>query len=73
MKTIITLAGILTPVSIFAATGLIENNSGIFVYIFFGFFGLLASIQLLPIIFMSIVVVQVFVSVVSGSFAVQKN
>jgi hypothetical protein len=73
MKTIITLAGILAPVSVFAATGLIENNSGIFVFIFFGFFALLACVQLLPVVFIFTAMVQVIVLVVSESFTVQKN
>jgi hypothetical protein len=73
MKIITTIAGILAPISVFAATGLIGNNSGIFVFIFFGFFALLACVQLLPVVFIFTVMVQAIVSVVSGSFAVQKN
>jgi hypothetical protein len=73
MKIITTLAVILSPVSAFAATGLIENSSDIFVLMFFGFFALIGIIQLLPVVFVFTVMVQVIVSVVSESFAIQKN
>lgn len=73
MKKITTLAGILAPVSVFATTGLIENNSDIFVIIFFGFFALIACVQLLPVVLIFTVMVQVMILAVSGNYTVQKN
>ena len=73
MKIIATLAGLLAPVSAFAATGLVENNSGICVFMFFGYCALIISIQFIPAILLFICMVKVIVSVVSESFVVQKN
>ncbi|MBU2644677.1 hypothetical protein KKI24_08225 [bacterium] len=70
MKIITTLAGLSAPVSAIAGTGLIENHSGI---IACGCLSLLVGVQLLPIVFILIAMVQVVVSVVSKSSAVQHN
>ena len=73
MKTIATLAGILTPVSAFAATGLTESNSNIFVWIFLGYCTLIVIAQVLPAVFLFISMVKVIVSTVTENFAVQRN
>ena len=73
MKIIATLAGVLAPVSAFAATGLVENNSGICVFMFFGYCALIISVQFIPAILLFICMVNVIVSVVSKSFVVQKT
>ncbi len=73
MKIIATLAGVLAPVSAFAATGLVENNSGICVFMFFGYCALIISVQFIPAILLFICMVKVIVSVVSKSFVVQKT
>jgi hypothetical protein len=73
MKIIATLAGVLAPVSAFAATGLVENNSGICLFMFFGYCALIVSIQFIPAILLFICMVKVILSVLSKSFVVQKN
>jgi hypothetical protein len=73
MKIIATLAGLLALVSAFAATGLVENNSGICVFMFFGYCALIISIQFIPAFLLFICMVKVIVSVVSESLVVQKN
>jgi hypothetical protein len=73
MKIIATLAGVLAPVSAFAATGLVENNSGICVFMFFGYCALIVIVQFIPAILLFICLVKVIVTVVSESFVFQKN
>ena len=70
MKIIATLAGILTPVSAFATTGLTENSSGIFVWIFLGYCTLIVIAQVIPAVLLFTSMVKVIVSVVTESFAV---
>ncbi|MDD2897361.1 MAG: hypothetical protein PHI31_01480 [Desulfuromonadaceae bacterium] len=45
---ITTIAGTLAPVTAFAASGLREDNSGIFVWIFLGFCALIVVAQIVP-------------------------
>ena len=73
MKIITVLAGVLTPVSALAAKGLIENNSGICVFIFFGYCALIFIIQFVLAALFFVSMAKVIVSVVSERFAVQKN
>jgi len=73
MKILAALAGVLALVSAFAAAGLVENNSGICVFMFFGYCALIISAQFIPAILLFFCMVKVIVSVVSGSFVVQKN
>ena len=70
MKTIATLAGVLTPVSAFAATGLTESNSSIFVWIFLGYCTLIVIAQVIPAVLLFTSMVKVIVSVVTERFAV---
>ncbi len=71
MKTIIaTLTGVLTPVSAFAATGLTESNSSIFVWIFLGYCTLIVIAQVIPAVLLFTSMVKVIVSTVTENFAV---
>ncbi len=73
MKIIAILAGVLALVSALAATGLVENNSGICVFMFLGYCALIVSVQFIPAILLFSCLVKAIVSVVSESFVVQKN
>ena len=48
MKALTTIMGILAPATAFAASGAAEEGSGIFVWIFLGFFALIVVGQLVP-------------------------
>ena len=73
MKIIATLIGVLTPVSAFATTGLIENSGGIFVWVFLGYCALIVIAQVIPAVVLFTSMVKVIVSVVAESFAVEQN
>jgi hypothetical protein len=70
MKIIATLTGVLSPVSAFAATGLTESNSSIFVWIFLGYCTLIVIAQFIPAVLLFTSMVKVIVSAVTESFAV---
>jgi hypothetical protein len=48
MKALATLMGIIAPATAFAASGAGEEGSGIFVWIFLGFFAVIVVGQLIP-------------------------
>jgi hypothetical protein len=48
MRALATLMGIIAPATAFAATGASGENSGIFVWIFLGFFAVIVVGQLIP-------------------------
>jgi hypothetical protein len=48
MRAIATIMGIIAPATAFAASGAGEEGSGIFVWIFLGFFALIVVGQLIP-------------------------
>jgi hypothetical protein len=48
MRALAMLMGILAPVSAFATSGAGEEGSGIFVWIFLGFFAIIIVAQLVP-------------------------
>lgn len=73
MKIIATLAGVLALVTAFAAAGLVENNSGICVFMFFGYCALIIIAQFIPATLLFICMVKVIVSVISKRFVVQNN
>ena len=50
MKALATIIGIIAPATAFAASGAAEEGSGLFVWIFLGFFALIAVGQLIPAI-----------------------
>jgi hypothetical protein len=73
MKIIAILTGVSAPVSVFAATGLMENNTDVCVFMFFGYCALLVIAQFVPAVLFFICMVKVIVIIVSESFVVQKN
>ena len=48
MRALTTLMGIIAPVTAFAASGASDEGSGIFVWIFLGFFAVIVVGQLIP-------------------------
>jgi len=48
MKALATLMGIIAPATAFAASGAGEEGSGLFVWIFLGFFAVIVVGQLIP-------------------------
>lgn len=48
MKALTTIMGIIAPATAFAASGAAEEGSGVFVWIFLGFFALIVVGQLVP-------------------------
>ncbi len=48
MRTLATVMGIIAPATAFAASGASEEGSGVFVWIFLGFFALIVVGQLVP-------------------------
>jgi len=48
MKALATIMGVIAPVTAFAASGVSDEGSGIFVWIFLGFFALIVVGQLVP-------------------------
>jgi hypothetical protein len=60
---ITTVVGTLAPVTAFAASGLSEDNSGIFVWVFLGFCALIVVAQVIPAVLMATGMVKGVVSV----------
>ena len=50
MKALATILGIIAPATAFAASGTSDEGSGIFVWIFLGFFAMIVVGQLVPAI-----------------------
>jgi hypothetical protein len=50
MKALITITGIIAPATAFAASSAGEEGSGVFVWIFLGFFAVIVVGQLIPAI-----------------------
>jgi len=48
MKALATIMGIIAPATAFAASGASEEGSGVFVWIFLGFFAVIVVGQLVP-------------------------
>jgi hypothetical protein len=48
MKALATIMGIIAPATAFAASGVSDEGSGIFVWIFLGFFAVIVVGQLIP-------------------------
>ncbi len=61
---ITTIAGTLAPVTAFAANGLSEDNSGIFVWVFLEFCALIVVAQIIPALLLMTGMVKGLVSVV---------
>ena len=63
---ITTIVGTLAPVTAFAANGLSEDNSGIFVWVFLGFCALIVVAQVIPAVLLMTGMVKGIVSVVKN-------
>ena len=63
---IIAIAGIIAPASAMAATGMREDNSGIFVWVFLGFCALIVVAQVIPAVLLMTGMVKGIVSVVKN-------
>jgi hypothetical protein len=58
MRALAALMGILAPVSAFAASGTSEDGSGIFVWLFLGFFAMIVVGQLVPAVMLMLGLVK---------------
>jgi hypothetical protein len=72
MRALITLMGTLAPVSAFAANGLSEDNSGMFVWVFLGFCALIVVAQIVPAVLLLTGMVKGVASVVKEELATAK-
>jgi hypothetical protein len=61
---ITTILGTLGPVTAFAANGMSEDNSGIFVWVFLGFCALIVVAQVIPAVLLMTGMVKGIVAVV---------
>lgn len=66
---ITTIVGTLAPVTAFAASGLREDSSGIFVWVFLGFCALIVVAQVIPALLLLTGMVKGLVSVVKDEKA----
>jgi hypothetical protein len=66
---ITTIVGTLAPVTAFAASGVREDNSGIFVWVFLGFCALIVVAQVIPALLLMTGMVKGLVSVVKDEKA----
>jgi ABC-type siderophore export system fused ATPase/permease subunit len=66
---ITTIVGTLAPVTAFAANGLSEDNSGMFVWVFLGFCALIVVAQIVPAVLLLTGMVKGVVSVVKEELA----
>lgn len=64
MRALITLMGIIAPTAAFAASGIREDNSGIFVWVFLGFCALIVIAQVIPAVLLMCGMVKGVASVV---------
>ena len=67
---ITTIAGTLAPVTAFAANGLSEDNSGIFVWVFLGFCAMIVVAQVIPAVLLATGMVKGIVSIAKHETAV---
>ncbi len=63
---ITTIIGTIAPATAFAANGLSEDNSGIFVWVFLGFCALIVVAQVIPAVLLMTGMVKGAVSVAKG-------
>jgi hypothetical protein len=73
MRAIATLMGILAPVTAFAASGVREDSSGIFVWVFLGFCALIVAAQVIPAALLMFGMGKGVVSVVKEERSATKN
>jgi hypothetical protein len=63
------VTGILAPATAFAASGLSEDNSGIFVWVFLGFCAMIVVAQVIPAVLLMTGMVKGMVAVVKDKTA----
>jgi hypothetical protein len=73
MRAISTLMGILAPVTAMAASGVREDSSGIFVWVFLGFCALIVVAQVIPAVLLMFGMARGVASVVKEELAATKN
>ena len=73
MRALAILMGILAPATAMAASGLSEDNSGIFVWVFLGFCALIVVAQVIPAVLLMTGMVKGIVSVVKNEAVAVKN
>ena len=66
---ITTIIGTIAPATAFAANGLSEDNSGIFVWVFLGFCALIVVSQVIPAVLLMTGMVKGAVSAAKGEMA----
>ena len=64
MRALATLMGIIAPATAFAASGVREDSSGIFVWVFLGFCALIVVAQVIPAVMLMFGMAKGIVSVV---------
>jgi len=72
MKTLATIMGIIAPATAFASGGRVDD-SGIFVWIFFGFCALIVVAQIVPAALLMTGMVKGVVSVVKEGMGTSRN
>ncbi len=73
MRALAILSGILAPATAFAASGVHEDNSGIFVWVFLGFCALIVVAQVIPAVLMMFGMAKGVASVVKDELAEAKS
>jgi len=73
MRALITLMGILAPVTAWAASGVREDSSGIFVWVFLGFCALIVVAQIVPALLLMFGMAKGAASVVKEKMAATKS
>jgi hypothetical protein len=73
MRVLATLMGILAPVTAWAATGVREDASGIFVWVFLGFCALIVVAQVVPSLLLMTGMAKGIASVVKEEKGAAKN
>lgn len=73
MRALITLMGILAPVTAWAASGVREDSSGIFVWVFLGFCALIVVAQIVPALLLMFGMAKGAASVVKEKMTATKS
>ncbi|MDD2367144.1 MAG: hypothetical protein PHN84_13360 [Desulfuromonadaceae bacterium] len=70
MRALTMLTGVIAPVTAFAASGVREDSSGIFVWVFLGFCALIVVAQIIPAVMLMFGMAKGITSVVKEELAV---
>jgi hypothetical protein len=73
MKALATVLAIFAPATVFAASGLREDSSGIFVWVFLGFCALIVVAQVIPAVLLMFGMAKGIRSVVKEEMATVKK